>query len=294
MDRARAWLHPYVLEARPQVAATVGVSAALVLLIGVGDRLTGPYLVFATFYLLPVAATAWFVGRGPALWLAGLAAVTGVVGTALDPGEVTPPVYVWNGVFRFVTYLVVAVALSAEREAMRTIQLLASTDPLTGLLNRRRFYEMVERELTLSQRSGRPVALAYVDIDDLKHRNDTYGHEAGDAILVEFAAAAQHTARSSDLLARLGGDEFGILLVDADRRSAEAVLDRLRSELAASPFLPITFSAGVVAGPADGEIDVEGLIRAADLLMIEAKATGKSCTVSRHGLTRTGAVAAPA
>jgi diguanylate cyclase (GGDEF)-like protein len=257
------------------------VSVAGTLAIAVGDFLTGPYLVWATFYLVPVVATAWFVGRAPALLVGALAAVVGVVSTALDPQDVTPAVYAWNGIFRFVTYAFIAGLVAAERRAVETVSTLSATDPLTGLANRRRFYDEVELVLARAARSGEPFALAYLDIDDLKVRNDSGGHEAGDDMLVTVAELAVATVRAGDLVARLGGDEFCILLPGLDLPAAEAVVARLTAALAAAAT-PIRFSAGLVAGtvPADG-VDADEVVRAADALMYEAKQAGKGQLAAR-------------
>jgi len=250
----------------------------------VGDYLSGPYLVFATFFLIPVAVVAWFCGRRLALVIAALASACGVVSTALDPQSVAPAVYLANGFLRFVMYAIVAVVVAAQRDAVETIHDLAATDPLTGLLNRRAFYEEARRELYRAQREGRPLALAYIDVDELKARNDTYGHEAGDAMIVEFASAARRTFRASDLVARVGGDEFVVLLVDTDQLRAAEIVDRLRETLEASELTPIRFSAGIASGRVGSEVDVEAIVHAADVLMIEAKAHGKSRSVSRDEL----------
>jgi diguanylate cyclase (GGDEF)-like protein len=140
----------------------------------------------------------------------------------------------------------------------------------------------------LARRHQRPIALVYIDVDDLKMRNDTYGHEAGDAMLIEFADATRAEARASDLVARLGGDEFALLLPETDAAEAEIVVERLRARLLASDVLPIRFSAGIAAGvpvanrpgPIDKPEDVEALVRRADLLMLEAKQQGKGLTVT--------------
>ncbi|MCX7620024.1 MAG: GGDEF domain-containing protein [Acidimicrobiales bacterium] len=270
---------PRWLDRQLSPAIAIGISAVVLLGVAAGDFLTGPYLVFATFYLAPVAFTAWFAGRVPGLVMAIVASCSGVIVTAVDPREVTPPIYVLNGVFRFITYSVVVLLVTAEKSAMDTIRSLASTDQLTGFLNRPRFYELAGRELARATRSRQPLALVYIDVDELKQRNDTYGHEAGDAMLAAFAAAVRGTLRATDLVARVGGDEFILLLPEADADSAVAIVERLRERLEIAEPLPIRFSAGVVAGVV-GDDDVESLVRRADLLMLEAKRAGRGRTVA--------------
>jgi diguanylate cyclase (GGDEF)-like protein len=255
-------------------SAGFAVAVGLTFAIAVGDYLTGPYLVFATFYLAPVAVAAWFAGTRAGLAVAFLAAVLGLVSTALDPQAVTPPVYVWNAIFRFITYAVVAELIVLERAAVTQLEATATVDSLTGMFNRRHFYDVAERELARAVRNESPVAVIYLDVDDLKVRNDTYGHQAGDAMLSEFAGICRSEFRSTDLLARLGGDEFCFLLPDTELAEAERVLERLTRALHDAELLPIRFSAGLVAGRAR-TTDVEALIHRADALMYDAKRSGK-------------------
>lgn len=281
--RAPQQSSPRGVQLAPGLA--VGVSVVMVLAISVGDFLTGPYLVFATFYLIPVMITAWFAGRTPALVVGALAALLGAVSTALDPGDVTPPVYVWNGAFRFITYAFVAALVDAEQRALTTIRLASAIDPLTGLMNRRRFFEQAELEMRRARRSGEPIAVVYIDVDDLKLRNDICGHQAGDELLTEFADRARDTFRVTDLLSRLGGDEFCFLLPGADLAVAEDALDRFGTALSrATP--PIRVSTGVVAGTVDSDvdIDVETIVHEADALMYEAKMSAKGQRRSRPSL----------
>jgi diguanylate cyclase (GGDEF)-like protein len=254
------------------------------LVLAVGDYFSGPYLVFATFFLVPVATSAWFCGRAAGLVVSTEAAVAGVVTTAADPQAITPAIYLTNGVLRFVMYAAVCVVLANERQATETIRSLATTDPLTGLLNRRAFYQHASSEMERARRNQQEVAMIYIDVDDLKARNDTYGHEAGDAMIVEFAEAARATLRTTDLVARVGGDEFVMMLCDVDQLTAEHAVERLRTRLENAELLPIRFSAGIVAGPvvADEPVDVERILHAADVLMMQAKGSGKARTVVGH------------
>lgn len=138
------------LEPRPR--ATLALTVIGVLVVAVGDYLTGPYLVFATFYLIPVVASAWFRGLRLALAIAAGAVCSGLIGTALHAQALSPLVYIWNETFRFVTYVFAAVTVSAARNAIQSIDALAATDPLTGLLNRRRYYEQAATEIARSRR----------------------------------------------------------------------------------------------------------------------------------------------
>jgi diguanylate cyclase (GGDEF)-like protein len=281
-SRAASLRHRWLaIEPAPRV--TMALTLFGVVVVAVGDYLTGPYLVFATFYLIPVVVAAWCRGLRLALAIALCAVCSGVIGTAMHSEELSPPVYLWNETFRFVTYLFAAVTVSAVRNALRSIDAMASTDPLTGLLTRRRYHELAATEFARSRRSADPISLVYIDVDDLKQTNDRSGHDAGDRMLVAFAEAARSTLRSTDLLARLGGDEFSFLLPDTDRAAAHDTIQRLQ-QLLATEAVPVRFSAGIVSGTVTDDLDVESAIRAADLLMLEAKENGKTEVLSRPSL----------
>lgn len=266
-------------QLEPSVAFALAV--AVTVLVAVGDYLTGPYLAFATFYLFPIGLAAWYAGRRASLVVAFVAATLGVLTTAADPGDITSLMNVVNGLLRFVLYGAVGLVLASERQALRTIAHLATTDPLTGLANRRHFEELARRELARSKRDGTPVAVLYVDVDDLKHRNEVLGHEAGDGMLADFAAVARRSLRASDVLARVGGDEFAGLLPGCDADQAEATVERIRAELATAVDPPITFSAGVAVGVVTDGLGVEPILHTADLAMLESKAAGKARTTTR-------------
>ncbi len=108
---------------------------------------------------------------------------------------------------------------------------LASTDPLTGLLNRRALEAAAEREIALSRRQRRPLTAVLIDLDRFKQINDAYGHSFGDLTLIEVARCMQDHMRKSDLLARVGGDEFAVLLHDTSREEAMEIAERLRGSL---------------------------------------------------------------
>jgi diguanylate cyclase (GGDEF)-like protein len=168
-----------------------------------------------------------------------------------------------------------------RNEAQRRLQQLAERDPLTGLFNRRRFEQEVERHVALARRYGAAGAVLLIDIDNFKFVNDTLGHSAGDELIALIADALRRRLRESDVLARLGGDEFAVLLpqVDADgaRAVAASVVEDLRGHArggGGGPLRPVTASVGVVLvdGTASG---ADELLTNADLAMYEAKEAGR-------------------
>lgn len=164
------------------------------------------------------------------------------------------------------------------QEALRE---LAERDPLTGLLNRRRFLADLERHLLEARRTGIAGAVLFVDLDNFKEINDSLGHQAGDRLLVSVTEVIQQRLRGGDLFARLGGDEFAILLPSIDRVGAEMVatrlLDGLRHHTIAyqQQKIGVTSSLGLALYPAHGE-DTETLLAVADRAMYHAKAAGRN------------------
>ncbi|HVU79574.1 MAG TPA: GGDEF domain-containing protein [Gaiellaceae bacterium] len=151
----------------------------------------------------------------------------------------------------------------------------ARRDPLTGLLNHHAFSEALASELERAERYGHGVTLVFVDVDDFKAVNDTFGHVEGDRILHRVGDAALRVLRGSDVAGRMGGDEFAVLLLEATRHAGGRFLRRFRAELAelvARGELPETFSfsAGAAHYPSEAA-DADGLLRLADGRQYEAK-----------------------
>jgi diguanylate cyclase (GGDEF)-like protein len=123
----------------------------------------------------------------------------------------------------------VVATLAALRERLGREELLARTDALTHIPNRRAFFEAAALEVERARRTGRPITAAYVDVDGFKDVNDRLGHAQGDALLVSVAQTLRSATRAIDAVARLGGDEFGLVLPDTDAAKAEGLLVRLRA-----------------------------------------------------------------
>jgi len=108
---------------------------------------------------------------------------------------------------------------------------MAETDELTGLYNRRKFLELAEKEVIKCRRYDRPFSFMMLDLDHFKKVNDTYGHQAGDKVLMHFADLVKNQLRNVDILGRLGGEEFGIVLVETHLDDARTVAERIRQTL---------------------------------------------------------------
>lgn len=156
---------------------------------------------------------------------------------------------------------------------------LASTDPLTGLYNRRHFFAQADLEFQRAKRGNRHLAFIVMDADNFKIINDNYGHDAGDAVLLYLAALFRREIRSIDLAARFGGDEFIVMLMDADQAQALAVAGRILDVTDQTPVpfdartLPIRLSAGVsCCAPEDQNLTA--VLKRADNALYKAKKHG--------------------
>jgi diguanylate cyclase (GGDEF)-like protein/PAS domain S-box-containing protein len=158
---------------------------------------------------------------------------------------------------------------------------LATTDSLTGVLNRRSLLEQGAAELARARRRGRRLSVLMMDLDHFKRINDSLGHQAGDRLLQRISRACQESLRQGDLLGRMGGEEFAAVLADTGPEAALATTQRLRAVAAECEVEGgrVTLSAGVASlRPSDA--DLEGLLQRADQALYRAKAQGRDRMVS--------------
>ncbi|MBN2020532.1 MAG: sensor domain-containing diguanylate cyclase [Sedimentisphaerales bacterium] len=160
------------------------------------------------------------------------------------------------------------------------IQHQAKTDGLTGLVNHKAFYEILEKELWRSKRYGEQISLIMVDVDNLKHVNDNFGHRAGDKVIVEISSRIRESIRQIDTAARYGGDEFAVILPNTSLTDAVVVAERMVSIVAATPVvwrkdeIPISISVGLGQyGPEDTPDDIASK---SDKALYTAKQSGKN------------------
>lgn len=171
----------------------------------------------------------------------------------------------------------------AETEALHLqLREQALRDPLTGLNNRRHFYDVAPGMVELARRQGRVLSLVLMDLDHFKAVNDTFGHQTGDAVLQRFAQLLAQTLRRSDVICRHGGEEFVALMPDVELDGAHATLERLQAacrrvqEDADGGSLPlISFSAGIAVFPSHGGA-IDPLMTRADRALYVAKAAGRA------------------
>ena len=168
-----------------------------------------------------------------------------------------------------------------ERQTAQQLVYLAEHDPLTGLHNRHRFQQQMEWMILSARRNNTHFALLYFDLDDFKYINDTFGHRAGDTVLVRTAGEVSSLVRQGEMFSRLGGDEFAILTELGANDSPIPLAERVRHAIAALPFrfrgsnLRLTTSIGITIFPQHGD-NTEDLIAHADSAMYQAKNAGKN------------------
>lgn len=255
-----------------------GVIAAVALaVIAFTDYITGTEIHFFIFYALPIAYISWFLGRRQGFFVVLAASVTFWVLNVYLPQAGHPLVAYWNLGVRLLFFMLVSQGIGFLNKAYEYLQLWAETDPLTGLKNRRVFFEHLNLAMARCQRAAHPLTLAYIDLDHFKQVNDQLGHAVGDELLQRVAQQMEDSLRKTDLVARLGGDEFAVVLEGNSPAQSEQVLMRLQQALLTqmqSQQWPVTFSMGAMTFlqvPADAD----AMVHEADQLMYGVKRSGR-------------------
>ncbi|MCA9797779.1 MAG: GGDEF domain-containing protein, partial [Candidatus Eremiobacteraeota bacterium] len=188
-----------------------------------------------------------------------------------------PSIAYWNTAVRLGFFLIVNHLVGRVRQELIRVRELSQRDPLTGATNRRYFGELAEVELARLARNGRPLSLAYIDLDNFKTVNDSMGHEAGDQVLTTVVRLMRENLRRPDVVARIGGDEFLLMMPETGLSQAQSVLQRLleacRTKMEENGW-PIGMSIGAIT--TDQPAELEDLIRGADAQMYISKQSGKN------------------
>lgn len=248
----------------------------LIAVAGVADWYSGLDIAFTAIYLLPISLAAWMLSRRAMLAITFACAGTWLLADlAVNVVPRIPLIEVVNLVMELGIFLMFGFLLESLRHRLAIEHELARTDVLTGLRNRRAFWDAAEVEIERCRRFGQPFSVAYLDVDDFKGVNDRLGHRAGDELLQAIANTLQSGVRRIDVVARLGGDEFGLLLPGTDERGARVVMSKLREQLTAG--LHATFRVGCSTGclsVLQAPKDADELVARADAVMYAAKHDG--------------------
>lgn len=267
-------------EAMKKISRPVWMGLGFILLGGVAflDYITGVELSFSLFYLIPISLLAWTISERLGLVIAFLSAG---IWMAVDVwsgnrySSVFP--YIWNAVIRLGFFLLPVFMIRLNR-AMQHEKALARIDFLTGVLNTRFFHELAQMEINRSVRYKHPFTLAFIDIDNFKSINDTFGHTTGDTVLRTIAGNIQTHLRKTDLVARMGGDEFVVLLPETDGNTAPVVISNMQHALSKEMQennWHVTFSIGVLTFT-DVQLSVDEMLGRVDKLMYTVKHSGKN------------------
>ena len=274
---------PAALENR-SLPFKIALGLALIAAIGSLDLFTGYELSFSLFYVIPISVVTWMVGRKFGI-LASIASAGVWLAADLASGHMYrhPLIPAWNTFIRLAVFIIITFLLSELLDTLKREKVLARTDYLTGAVNSRNFFELLQMEILRLQRYQRPFTLVYFDVDNFKSINDRLGHNTGDLVLRTVVTVTREQVRRTDIIARMGGDEFVILLPETDEHAARIVLAKLQSCLQAEMQAQnwgVTFSFGVLTCAA-ATSSAEQYVRMVDELMYTVKHNNKNAAIYR-------------
>ncbi len=258
----------------------LSIAAAAVAAIFYIDLLTDADLVAAMLYVSACGLLYSVRSRLIHLAFCGICTLLNAIGGFYEVGFVDFDNILFNRVIATAVLCSVSFLLYRTSQSETVLKRLATTDPLTGALNRRHYMELMAREQRRAERYSAVYSVLMVDIDHFKRINDTYGHQVGDQAIQAMAEASQKALRPTDLLARYGGEEFIITLTHTDRPGAAKVAERLREsvsqiELATEQgVLKFTISVGVSTYFKRSLLDE--IIGYADQALYQAKSAGRN------------------
>jgi diguanylate cyclase (GGDEF)-like protein len=258
----------------------LALSLVLIATIGLLDyAFAAQHVPIFVLYLFPITAAAWFVSNRAGLAVAVLCALVDfVIDLILFRALPNSGNIYLSGAATVVAYLLAARLLSNLSQQVAREKELARTDYLTGVPNRRAFFEIAENELHRARRYNHVFSTAFIDLDNFKAVNDRFGHQTGDALLRLVAETIKKDIRIVDTVARMGGDEFAILLPEINARQARLAVGRFQTSLLEAMLKrgwPVTFSIGVATFDRPPE-NTDVMVRLADDLMYSAKRGGKN------------------
>jgi diguanylate cyclase (GGDEF)-like protein len=282
------YIHFYKRESLPKLAAETWIMILFVTWVAWSTgRTESPLL---NLYLLPIIASALIFGKlMTSLEIAAIAACFVLLGW--DSTRLTSHPLAWFGGMLAQLGPVILVAyittmLSADiRHGLEKVKQVSDTDELTGLYNMRAFNAILQRSFRQAARYSQTLSLAMIDSDNLKAINDSYGHDAGNKLLVQVVNRIRDAVRGSDVVARYGGDEFVVLLPHTGPSGALEVAERIRQAIEESRIdvgghvTRTTVSIGLVTYPSDGG-DLATMIEKADRALYKAKQMGKNRVIA--------------
>jgi len=249
----------------------------LFLIIGISvlDYSLGPEMGISIFYLIPISLITWFIGSRAGLSASFACAIVWLAADLIHK-DVNRGAFVpyWNALVRLGFFVVVVYLQNTLKDEQRH----ARIDHLTGIGNRRYFFQIADIEMERSRRYKRPFTVVYIDLDNFKTVNDTLGHKAGDSLLKAVSKTIKDNIRSTDTAARLGGDEFALVMPETEAEAARDFVNKLNRQLLEAmqkKSWQVTFSMGVMTFITPPN-SVDDMISGVDGLMYFAKKAGKN------------------
>jgi diguanylate cyclase (GGDEF)-like protein len=251
----------------------------LVLAIGSLDTVTSYDFSVSFLYLFPVILVAWYEGGLTATVISIFSTLIWSM-SALVSGHIYShfAIPVWNALMVLAMFLIVGYSITVIKKLLLKEREHAHTDDLTGAVNIGFFYEQAGVEISRSAIYKRSFTLACINIDNLKHLNDAFGHIAGDYLLHEASQIMRATVRSTDIVSRLGGAQFAILMPETKNENAGIIIHKVQEHLldmVKKNAWPVTFSTGVVTCD-DPAYTISYLIKMAEDLVKAAEETGQN------------------
>jgi len=239
------------------------------------DYITGAHISLSLFYLLPIFTFAWGIKGNAGVYAAIFSAALWLWIDLMNPDEdVTLILSLWNGIVRLGFFLLPVYMLkNLEKEIAY-----ARTDYLTNAINSRYFRYLLENEIERSARYHHPFSIAFIDLDDFKIINDTFGHTFGDDILKSIVNAIKNNLRKTDIIARMGGDEFAVLLPETNVSSVKNTMIHMKESLLTQMHdekWHVTFSIGVLTVTGEN-LTLDEVLRNVDRAMYIVKNNGKN------------------
>lgn len=256
----------------------IALSGFFLILISCIDYLVPPEIVLSVFYLLPISINAWFVSQKAGFLTAVLSAIAYfLTNLNLDRKESYLIIHVWNTGIWLIFFSIISYLLAKLRRVMHQAQEAARIDSLTGIANRRLFFELARLELKKSHRYRHPLTIIQIDIDDFQLFQNSRVYRAGEKLLKTVAGTLKNYLRETDIIARIGDDEFVILLPGSGYEPARVVINRVQDKLLESlqnNSWSITFSISAVTfiNPPNS---VDVMLQRTDHLMYLVKNNGE-------------------
>ena len=251
---------------------------SVILIVGALDYFTGADIQILSLYLVPLGYAGWNFGRIGSITIALLGTIVWLVIFYLSGAHYQHGFMVINFLTQGTAFLTFTILTDKLAALLQKSIYISRTDFLTGLNNRQSFTEQASTLLSLCKRHARPVALAYIDLDNFKNVNDMMGHDRGDNLLKIFGKLISESLRASDIPARLGGDEFVILLPETNSENATLLLENILKKLEqTTEFQKYGLSASIgVAVDETASYDIQTLLTLADRNMYTVKKNGKN------------------